>query len=272
MGGTGSRGFTLAPAATDSYFGFMMRESSFGSRHRLAGLFAAVALLTATRGAAQTPTERAARATVDTFFAVVSREKWDSAAAMLDLARFTTYFKNVVGNARSAIPQRPPTVEDLMANDSTLPRAVAQWQIDQMRKGGEAFNYLSTEFAGITTNRELFALTVPAAAARWLEAQDGRAMMRTAWRQQGCSLSDLPDFPAAKRTVLAVAFADDSTAYVVHTDDRFGEAQESLAFGERVMRLHRVGGRWRIEPRRDLLRPDNMGFSIEFDCPKPKKP
>ena len=158
-----------------------------------------------------------------------------------------------------------------MAQDSTMPRAVAEWQIAQTKRMGasEPLAYWSYEFAGIATQRDLFALTIPAAAARWLEAQDGRTMMRTAWRQQGCSLLDLPDFPSAKRMVLAMAVVDDSTAYVVHTDDRFGVTDpENLFFGERVMRLHRVNGLWLIEPRRDLLNPGNMGFSVGFDCPK----
>jgi hypothetical protein len=60
------------------------------------------------------------------------------------------------------------SVEDRMAMDSTIPRAVAEWQIEQMKKngGGDPFAYLSSRFAGITSPKELFALTVPAAAAR----------------------------------------------------------------------------------------------------------
>ena len=236
-------------------------------------MLAAVLVIGGSRGAAQTTGVGAARATVDSFFAVIAREKWDSAAAMLDLGRFEPFFKSVVGNARSAIPQRPTTVEDLMAIDSTMPRAVAEWQIDQMKKSGAAdqFNYLSSQFAGVTTPRDLFALSIPAAAARWLEAQDERTQMRDAWRKRGCPLSDLPAFPPAKPIVLATAAADDSTVYVVHSDDRFESGPENLSFGERVMRLHRVNGRWRIEPREDLLRAGGH-FGFGFDCPKVRRP
>lgn len=236
----------------------------------------ALALLLASRtGAAQSNAERAVRATVDTFFTLVSREKWDSAAAMLDLARFEPYFKSVVRNMRSAIPQRPMTVEDLMARDSTMPRAVAEWQIGQMKARGthDPFDYVSYEFAGIASSRDLFSMSIPTAAARWIEGQDGRTRMRETWRTQGCPLSDLPDFPAPKRSTLAVAVMNDSTAYVLHSDDRFGDVDPAnLFFGERVMRLRRITGRWRIEPRRDLLNPDNMAYSVGFDCPKTKRP
>ena len=224
---------------------------------------------------AQSSAEPSARATVDTFFALVAREKWDSAAAMLDLARFEPYFKGVLRNMRSAIPPRPMTAEDLMANDSTMPRAVAEWQIGRMKteEGHDPFDYVTYEFGGIASSRDLFTMTVPTAAARWLEGQDGRTMMRTAWRKQGCSLSDVPDFPAPRRKALAIAATDDSTAYVIHTDDRFGDLDPgNLFFGERVMRLHRIAGHWRIEPRRDLLNPGNTGFSVGFDCPKSKRP
>jgi len=252
-----------------------MIRSSGGLGHRIGAVIAAVLFFAGSRGAAQTTGAKAARATVDSFFAAVEREEWDSAAAMLDLARFEPFLKSAVANARSAIPQRPMTVEDLMATDSTMPRAVAEWQISQMRKGAvEDQSYLSWQFAGITTPRDLFALTIPAAAARWLEAQDERMKMRDAWRKQGCPLSELPAFPPAKRLVLATAASDDSTVYVVHNDDRFGSiGPDNLTFGERVMRLHLVNGRWRIEPREDLLRPFGMGFAgFAFDCPKARRP
>jgi hypothetical protein len=63
--------------------------------------------------------------------------------------------------------------------------------------------------------------------------------------------------------------ADDSTAYAVHGDDRFHGEPAYLFGAERVMVLHRSGGRWRIEPRRNLLHSDNAaGYFME--CPKGK--
>ena len=223
-------------------------------------------------GWAQSSTERSARASVESFFALVAREKWDSAAAMLDLARFEPYFKNEVRNARSAIPQRPMTVEGLMALDSTMPKAVAEWQVAQARgRPGDPFAYLSYQFAGVAAPRDLFALSVPAAAARWLEAQDERYQMRESWRRQGCSMTGVPSYPPAARMVIAVAAADDSTAYVVHNDDRFQTPlPDVLSVGDRVMKLHRVQGRWLIEPRRDLLQPGSLGFS--YGCPEVRRP
>jgi len=246
-----------------------MRES----RVRFVGLIGLIASLGFARTAeGQSPNERAVRAVVDSFFAAIKREKWNSAAALLDLAAFEPYFKQQVSNARSALPEHEMTVEDMMANDSTMPRAVAEWEIARMNKyrGMRAFGDMSYEFAGVHTQHELFALSVPEAASRWLEAQDERTQMREAFRRSGCSPTIIPpEFPAAKRSVLAVALSDDSTAYVVHSDDRFGPTQFG-AESERVMVVRRRGGRWRIETRLELLRPGNWSFAMG-DCPERRK-
>jgi hypothetical protein len=220
----------------------------------------------------QSANERAVRAVVDSFFAAITRERWDSAAALIDLARFEPYFKERVQNARSEIPQPEMTVEDMMANDSTMPRAVAEWQVAQMKKyrGMRAFGDMSYEFAGVHTQHELFALTVPEAAARWLEAQDERTQMREAFRRSGCSSTAIPpEFPGVKRKVLAAALGDDSTAYVIHADDRFSADRMGME-SEHVMVLRRRGGRWRIETRLDLVRPGNWSFGMDA-CPERRK-
>jgi hypothetical protein len=246
-----------------------MRES----RVRFVVLIALVAALGIARTSeGQSPNERAVRAVVDSFFAAIKREKWDSAAALLDLSGFEPYFKERVSSARSALPQREMTVEDMMANDSTMPRAVAEWEIARMNKyrGMQTFGDMSHEFAGVYTQHELFALSVPEAASRWLEAQDERTQMREMFRRNGCSATAIPpEFPAVNHNVLAVALRDDSTAYVVHSNDRFGANQFGIEI-ERVMVLRRRDGRWRIETRLELLRPGNWSFAMG-DCPERRK-
>jgi hypothetical protein len=221
----------------------------------------------------QSAGERAVRAVVDSFFAAVAREKWDSAAAMIDLTRFEPYFREQVSNARGALPQHEMTVEDMMAGDSTMPRAVAEWEVARMKKfrAMQQFGDMSYEFAGVRTQHDLFALTVPEATSRWIEAQDERTQLREAMRRMGCSLASIPmEIPGAKRSVLAIALGDDSTAYAIHTDDRFSGNQLWLE-GERVMVLHRRSGRWRIEPKRDLLHPGNASMGMGGDCPERRK-
>ena len=241
------------------------------ARVRLPVVMTLVAFCVARPMSAQPANERAVRAVVDSFFGAIQRERWDSAAALLDLTRFEPYFKDRVSSARSALPQREMTVEDMMAGDSTMPRAVAEWEIARMTKfrGMQNFGDMSYEFAGVHTQHELFALTVPEAAARWLEAQDERTQMREARRRSGCPLRiGVPEFPESKHNVLAVALGNDSTAYVVHSDDRFGPNQYGME-NERVMVLRRHAGRWRIETRLELLRPGNWSFVRE--CPEGRK-
>jgi hypothetical protein len=98
---------------------------------------------------------------VDSFFAAIASERWAIAANYLDLESFARYLRDRVNDARSAVPMRPTTVEDLMAADSTLPRAVAEWQIARFRgaSASRAFHDFSYEFAGITTFQALQELT-----------------------------------------------------------------------------------------------------------------
>lgn len=243
-------------------------------RYTTCGLAALLALITSIviprHVHAQSPPERAVRAVVDSFFAFVEREKWDSAAALIDLPRFEPYFKQAVRNARSAVPQREMTVDDMMASDSTMPRAVAEWELERQKRYARArFGDISSEFAGITTQQALFALTLSEAAARWLEGQDDRAQLRDAWARAGCSLATLPQVLSMFSThvVLATARGDDSTAFAVHNDGPSFRDAASMFGTERVMILHRTGGRWRIEPRHDLLHA-GQGVSHGFSgCP-----
>jgi len=223
---------------------------------------------------AQSSTEHAVRAVVDSFFDAVAREKWESAAGFIDLARFEPHFKQVIGRARSALPPPELTIEQILARDSTMPRAVAEYQLAEAKKYSAmspGFGDMSYEFAGVHSQQDLFALKPAEALARWLEAQDERTQMREGWRRMGCSLSDLPSFPGAKRLVLGVAIVNDSLAYVVHADDRFGPVPTSFYGTERLFVVRRTNGVWRIEPRVDVLHPLNMSFGFD-QCPKIKKP
>jgi hypothetical protein len=241
---------------------------------RLAALLAlATAIATPRPTRAQNAADRAVRAVVDSFFAAVKREQWDSAVALIDLPRFEPYFKQTVRNARTMLPQPELTVEELMARDSTMPRAAAEWQIRIMNKRYEtrAFGDMSYEFTGVKTLQMLFALTLPEAAARWLQSQDLRTQWREAFARSGCPLAAMSSSPpGSTHIVFATMRADDSTAYVLHGDDGFPGNPTYLQGAERVMVLHRSGGHWRIEPRRNLLRPENSGVSYSMECPKGK--
>lgn len=182
-------------------------------------LFPVVAL------SAQTRDERAVRTAVEAFFAAIEREQWDSAATFIDLPRFEPILRQQIAWARSALPQPPATAEQFMADDSTMPRAVADWEAKRSNRyrSQRAFDDYSSQFAGVSSQHLLF----------WLSP-------------------------------LAIAFQDDSTAFVIQSDDRL--RGEALMSNERVMPVRLTHTGWRIEPREDLLSPRNVFFSSE--CPK----
>jgi hypothetical protein len=219
---------------------------------------------------AQSRSEAAVRAVVDSFFAAVGREQWDSAARFFDLPRFEPILKTAIGSARSALPQPPATPEEMIASDSTMPRAVAEWEAARSNRfrAQRQFDDYSSQFAGVSTQHMLFSLTVTDAAARWIAARDRRVQMREEWRRMGCGIATLPTVPSVTRPViLGIAFHDDSTALVIHADDQFrgmGDMHD-----ERVVPVRRTPAGWRIEPRDDLLSPSHMFFSVE-GCPGKK--
>src|SRR5687768_10116133 len=133
----------------------------------------------ASRGAAENATAPLPpRARADRFTAANAADRTQVRLSYLVAARFTRYLRDRLHNARSAVPMRPTTVEDLMAADSTLPRAVAEWQIARFQSVSRPFNDFSNEFAGITSFRALQELTPAEGAARWLEANDPSARLR----------------------------------------------------------------------------------------------
>ncbi len=207
-----------------------------------------------------------ARAVADSFIAAANAERWDVAAALLDPMEFEQYFRARVAAARDAVPPPMPTVEDLMARDTTLPRAVAEWQVAQAKKARvqDPFADVADDFAGVTSFEQLEALSLPEAAARWLEAQDGRWRMRDELRRQGCPAAGVDSlFPYAARSVLAVAMANDSTAYALYSNDVVPDNQD-VATEPAVLRLVRWAGAWRILPSATLLqRADVM---VDVSC------
>src|SRR6185503_14252580 len=169
------------------------------------------------------PDERAVRAVLDSFYTAVGAQHYDSAAAFVIFEPFARYFHQQIGNLRSAIPHRW-SVEEYMATDTTMPRIVAEWQVQQLNKraNDDPFLYYGHEYARITSAAELVALDPHDALARWIEAKDPRYRMIEAWKRSNCSaLSPLPPPESMPRQVVkGVAFSDDTTAYAIVDDGR----------------------------------------------------
>lgn len=229
-------------------------------------------LLTVAVGRAQSPRPLSARATADSFFAAIRAERWSAAAAHLDRTAFARMLRDRVNAARVALPSPGFTVESLLAADSTLPRAVAEWQVAQAQRYAVSrpFHDFSDEFAGVTSFRALQALTPEEGAVRWLEAQDPSGRWRRAMAELKCP-QPVPDslrtWSPFARAVIGVAEVNDSTAYAL-TTVLWDEAEDADGPPPAAVRLRRRNGAWRLEPRPWLLTGMNIGWSSPQCAPE----
>lgn len=217
-------------------------------RNAFRALFIVVALssVLALRAHAQpqpSSREQRVRAVVDSFYDAVSRGRYDQAASFIILEPFAQQFRETVRNLRSAIPRK--------ATAEAIP-----------------FEYLTHEYAGVTAPEQLVALSPLEALARWLEAMDPRTRQRDAWQRSNCR-SVMPNFrpdsfPAQR--VRGVAFADDSTAYVILATDDQWRLQGGMFSTERLIALRSRGPSWRLEPRQELL--DHVNAVTVLQCEK----
>jgi hypothetical protein len=252
------------------YYASLNEKSSESMRWRLLAFVVVLAVSNHRTASAQlparAPAQHAARAILDSFFTVVGQEQRDSAAMFVDTIGFADYVHQQVRNARSAIPMRPPAVEDLMARDSTLSHAVAEWQVEQYRRSmsnNGPFAFINAEF-GVATPQELSELPTMQPLGRWIAAKDPRVMQREAARRSGCPGSVIAAIPARISTIRGVAFGDDTTAYAIYTTGQLVSERIIGPPSERLLVLHPRGRSWRIEPRHDLLKPNNVNFG--FSC------
>jgi hypothetical protein len=216
------------------------------------------------------------RAAVDAFLRAIDAEKWADAAMMLDLPVFERYLRQRVNAARVNLPFRDSTTaEELMAQDSTLPRAVAEWQAKQSNHFSSLvpFDDFSREFAGVTSFRALRTLNAAEAAARWLEAEDPMYQLRKSGEALNCALplaDSLAIYLRRPRQTIGSATVDDTTAYVLLTDkvtraghDPFYEPRPS------TLLVRRRGGKWLIVPTPMMLRgPDSV---VGMSCVQRRK-
>jgi hypothetical protein len=213
------------------------------------------------------------RAVVDAFFRATDAGRWADAVALLDLPPFGRYLRQRVNTARAALPTNyVRTPEQMMAEDSTLPRAVAEWQAQKSREAMSQyrFNDFSHEFAGITSFKALQALTQEEAAARWLEAQHPVTMWRRARAASKCSPSVADSIPIGdlfRRHTIGAVVIDDTTAYVLVADSRSHiEVDAIYRSAPSALPLRRREGRWRVAPTTELMRGRTIGFSVG-PCP-----
>lgn len=224
-----------------------------------------VVLCVPVRLSAQVPDARSSpRAVADAFFRATGAGRWEDAVALLYLPPFERFFRQRVSSARSTLPAPTVSPEELMARDSTLPRAVAEWQAARFSRSSSTvpFGDFSREFAGITSFKALQALSPAEAAARWLEAQDPATNIRKAMAELKCSppaVDTLQAFSQFRQHTIGAVVVDDTTAYVLFTDGIASSPEEVMYRPTpSTLQLRWQREKWRLVP--NVLQTRGWGF------------
>lgn len=197
------------------------------------------------------------------FFKAQADGRWRDAASFLNLEAFEPYREDAIRQTRMMKGRGGPTVEQVMAREPDMPRAVAEYVAKKYAAMADS-DALSHEFAHTVSPDTLAALTPEQAAARWLEARDVRWQLERSAAHLGpeCQKPSglpFPDRPTPKEVLspavsaTQAAGSGDSVSYVLYRDkgsNSAGRISQSMPPG--IVTLKRVGGEWKILPLPDL--------------------
>src|SRR5436190_17902406 len=111
---------------------------------------------------------------VERFLKAQQAEQWSEAASYLDLDAVERIRRREVENY-SSMTRYPWTVEKLMKDDPSMPRAVAEYQIQRMERLAKEFDIRkpwSFEFSDVETLSALKHLSREPLAVSWVKAHD----------------------------------------------------------------------------------------------------
>ena len=243
----------------------------------------ATALLCGTAGAlpgqGSEGTTRELRTVVDSFFAAVDSERWHEAARFVDAGTFERWFSDMVASGRSRLPEPEETVERIMERNPGMPRAAAEWELAQRQsRQRSSWNEYAFRFAGVTSFRDLQALTPREAAARWLEAQGHRHRSRLSlaalWECSPAVIDSMARLlPATRHRVLGVLTPRSGVGYALFESSHL----DRLADGQRpppdVLTLRRTPEGWRIPVGfATRLESHSAGVSVSSGSSSPGQP
>ena len=215
----------------------------------------------AQRSTAQTPVD-----VFREFVAHVSAGRYADAARFLPLVEIEKQRSNTLAEARR--PHREWTVEDFMRHNPDMPRVVAEYEVsrrDRIMKeyGNEG---LEGSWDGVRDTMQLKALTIEAAAARWIAAHDSRLQaVRHAERSPRCrGRAPAVNLIALRFDVLGGLTHGDTTWVLYRHVLGESLAEMSLEVAPFVATLLRQEGRWVVWPTHTLL--SGNGFFVSVAC------
>ena len=198
------------------------------------------------------------------FFDALAAERWTDAARLLDPARLERQRRQILRSMRRPPSHPEPTVEEIMRREPKMPRAVAEYQVEQYKQhAARPQSAYIQDLYGVKDTTELKELPVAELGGRWLEAQDFRTHVRRS-RMSTPDCEQLPDSVwrmLAPKWVVLGAIEQGDTAYVLHKQTTRG----SLSGGPTVTTLLRRSGEWLIEPD-DMLERGFGAMSVYVDC------
>jgi hypothetical protein len=189
-----------------------------------------------------------------TFFQAQADGRWLDAARLLDLTSFDAYRKAAAVRNRAAKGRAGPTVEQVLAEQPDMPRAVAEY-VARIYTAASDSDALSIEFAHTTSVDSLLKLPLVVAAARWLEARDLRWQLERsrAPLPAGCMRPAAAATPKPRPkqviggvTPITRSAASDSASYVLFRDPTATAGRTGTTRLPDVLALVRVDGEWRI--------------------------
>lgn len=189
--------------------------------------------------------ERAARR----FLERVDREAWGEAAELFAEDDLKEWFDMEL-QAMTRDPGDPPTVEQILASDPDMPRAVAEWQAErrgeQMMSPEDMIRFM---FGGVESLESLRALSPQEAAARSMEAWARRGRRSLGGRSPANSRIE-------RESEVLGAISEGEYTHVLYRVRRTlteGGADarriEVVAVHPRVLTLRPTGSGWAIVPR-----------------------
>jgi hypothetical protein len=194
------------------------------------------------------------------FFDAVTHERWVEAARLMDTAPLEATRNYMVQTERNPETRTQLRVEELMRADPDMPLAVAEYQVEKVRRAtGGSLDPFSVMFANVYDTTTLKQMSELVMGARWLEARDYRYQHRRAWAKRPKCPTTFPEpdsmLPRQRYRVIGTVARRD-TAWVlfearIGTPDRTsGNTWEPPPH---VAILRRQKGVWRIAPNELLL-------------------
>ncbi len=208
--------------------------------------------LAAAQGGATTP-DAAARS----FFAALESGRWMDAARMVHpdaLARFRDRKLMMLRSATDPAAERTITVDELLRHDPRMPRAVAEYQVQEAGRTMDTYLRHALESAGVTSVAEFERMGPEDAFARYLAANDEGRQMRRALRGKadsamGALVSRMTPRPVRTLIGSVPAAQGAETAYAVYSVSHRG-GLVPMTGPERVsvVGVRRDGAAWKLDP------------------------